>query len=476
MRRISAVIFAIAATFALDTLTLGQTLDLAEEGNLQIQSAKKERSSRNLAETARERALMPQVTLGMSMPTYSYEESDVYIYVDSDPVASWKEKYGGSAYMRILMPTFWGGRMAIVPFFSGMAERYKLYNPRDIITNELLFHIRQPIIPESGEHRRLDKARIETNLEEIEYVIQRTNILLQAGLVFINLYVSQNKAERARILSVMAASFVEETEAKVGNDDVRQEWIWTATSRSLGARADSISAEQDLRLRYHQMANLLNLPSDTAFFVDDPAIPALAMTEDELVNMYIAQNPNILKLAAQLAQEEFELEELRMRHRAKVAVTGSYALQGQGETFPEAIETFGGNRWDFGVSVSLPVLDFGYASHEIASKEEMVEAKKRELEAEQRKQEAEIRILIDKLNTLAARFEVLKDAAIRAEKAINIVEQKYRSDEAELSQLYDSYNHFKGSMDRAISGKGDYYETLLRIKILCNIPLEVSRI
>ncbi len=88
--------------------------------------------------------------------------------------------------------------------------------------------------------------------------------------------------------------------------------------------------------------------------------------------------------------------------------------------------------------------------------------------------ETEIRIQLDRLITYRLTFDINKESAVRAEKALSIVTEKAQKGESDPGSLYDAYSQFRTSYDRAIDTKCDYYRTLARIKLLCNIPLDVS--
>ncbi len=103
----------------------------------------------------------------------------------------------------------------------------------------------------------------------------------------------------------------------------------TTTSKTMNARVDSINAERELRFRFEQLNNMLDFRPDTVYNTLDPELPPLNMSDDEIIERFVNQSPDLQNDYAQLVKDSIALIELKYRLRPKLAFTGSYTLSGR---------------------------------------------------------------------------------------------------------------------------------------------------
>lgn len=185
------------------------------------------------------------------------------------------------------------------------------------------------------------------------------------------------------------------------------------------ARADLDAAEDALKQTRSSLAVLLGRPIDRQFSAAeaaDPSVPSLG--EPQAVQTAFEKRSGIKRFEIRRAEANVGLKSAESRRMPVVAVNGSVGY----DIYPGVSPNIDSGTWNAGVTVSVPILDSGLVSAQIA------QARDRLLQLGIQEAQAKQNITIDVRRSLFA----VKDASVRLSLAKERVKQA--QDEYELQK------------------------------------------
>lgn len=216
--------------------------------------------------------------------------------------------------------------------------------------------------------------------------------------------------------------------------DLLRTQIELATARVEAEKAGQMLAESKLTL-----AEFIGTPSDMAF------VPSGSLADDSLFGSESTEpltppdTSGNLDLAdartayGQALSDVREAERERWPNLSLIADAGY--LNSRGNLLTTPAERYPGAGYSIGVSLDIPVLDWGGRRLQVQQRQLMAEAARLQLDLLQRRQETERRSIVIKMASLRDQLDTLREAIVTAQDNYVLTKAKYAGGGAPASEV-----------------------------------------
>jgi outer membrane protein TolC len=349
-------------------LTLQQAIALAQERGDQARAAEATRSAARYRDRAFYSRLMPQLSLGGSVPSYN---RSIIPVVQPDGSTLFRPQDQTNATMTATVAQklpLTGGDF----FVQSSLARLSVSGAQSVRTwssTPVTFGLRQDLFRPnaSGWDRREEAVRSE--LAERQFLEAREDIALGTANLFFDVYSAQmalnNALKNAAVNDTLYTLNKGRFEVgRIGENDLLQSELALLRSRNTldGARLEYERSLASLRLA-------LNLPADTALAIDVTAeVPAFEPDTARAVAEALRNRAGVSDAALQEVQARRRVTEARLSTGIGATVQASYGFNATAEEFHLAYTNLLEAR-QFSLGVQVPLIQWGSRKESVQAAE-----------------------------------------------------------------------------------------------------------
>lgn len=233
--------------------------------------------------------------------------------------------------------------------------------------------------------------------------------------------------------------------------DLLQAEVDLATSRNqaLNDQRDAAGAKNTLKV-------LLGLPLDTEVELKaELAYVPVVIDQKEAIDRALENRTELLNARRDIRLRELDVDQASSRRHVKVGLSASYGLSRNDIELAGALRDFGRNR-GIGLSVSVPLFDWGRHALEVEAAEAMQKSAVLDYDLTEQQIRQEIIDLLSQIEGARSRIEVLAKSVEVANKSYQISIERFRAGTITQNDLAQSRQRLTTAKLNDLSALIDY--------------------
>lgn len=451
------------SAIAQEILTLEKALNIAFEHSPSLIQSKMSLEQRQLNLKAQNAALKSQFSL--SVNPFSYSRSNQYDSYNSKWYDS--KTMSSSASFGIQQPIKWtDGNISLVNDFSWQdASNRTSGGSNTSFNHNLSLRIEQPIFTYNRTKIELKELEYQLENAKISYALQVLNIEKNVTSQFYDVYQKQKALSIARDEYNNQKQNYEIIKNKVEAGLIAKEELYQAEVNLASSESSVYSAEISYENTKDNFKILLGMTLDEDLNVlPNIEISTVTVNPDDAVKYALTQRMELRQKEISLEQDVFSMIQTKAGNEFKGSISARIGLNALGDDVKNMYDNPTDNE-QIGISLSIPIFDWGAQKARIKSTEISMESNKISFEEEKKNITLSIRQLCRNLPTLIRQIEIKKQTLENAERTYEINMEKYRNGNLTGMELQQYQSQLTSAKQTYTNSLISYKLELLNLKI-----------
>jgi Outer membrane protein len=447
-------------------LTIDMALDIAEEFNPDMRTAKLnlERSLFNLEE--RRASLKPQFSLALNPFTLSqrrlFDTRDSYWYTSKE--------LGTSGTFRASLPfLLTDGTLALTNQFGwqdSQSTRSGAESSNKSFTNDLRLRYDQPIFTYNSQKMEFQRLDFSYETAGINYALQRLRLENDITGQFYSVYMAVIQLDISRDALKNEETNYEIIQYKVEADMSPKEELYQAEVNLASAQSSVEQNTVQLNNLYDRLKQTLGMPLSEEINVtaniDD--ITPLIIDLDQAVKFAMSSRMELRQREISIELAEMQMTTVKAQDEFRGNISLSLGLMGDNERFANIYETPTQSP-GVAVSLSVPIFDWGQRRARIRAQQTAQTIAQLQYDVEVVDIELAIRETLRQLENYRTQVSISEKNVANSQLQYELQQVRYREGELSSWQMSQYQQQLSSSRMNLAGQKINYRNTLLRLKI-----------
>lgn len=455
--------FTVRYSEAQQVLTLDKALELAYEHNPSLVQTRYSLEESELNLKVQRASLRSQFSLNVS--PFRYTRNNVYDSYNSTWYTSETKRSGGT--LGITQPVRWtDGTISLVNEFEWQdaTNKNKAQNNKSF-NHDLSLRIEQPLFTYNRTRMRLKELELNLENARLNYEMRRLSLEKSVTSAYYNIYKVQKDLSITRDQYNNQKQNFEIIRRKSEAGLVKREEFYQARMNMASAEASVYSQEISLESVKDQFKLLIGLPLEEDILVlPDLELPVVNVDMNQAVSYGLEKRMELRQKEITLEKDVFDIIRAKAENEFKGNISVRVGLNALDEKLNRMYDKPTDNE-QIGVSLTIPLIDWGAKKARVKSSELGREADELSLEEEKRTIVANIRDICRNLPVLLRQTEIRKENVENAEMTYRIQEGKYRDGNLSGMELLQYQNQLTQARQMYTNAVINYKVELLNLKI-----------
>lgn len=332
--------------------------------------------------------------------------------------------------------------------------------------NNLYLAINQPIFTYNRRQMQLDELELNYENASLEYAVQRLNLEKTITSQFFDVYLAQLNLEIARDELENTTKNFEIVQNKVEAGLLAREELYQAELNLANAQLSVQDNELALANTEEAFKRELgmNLDEEIQLVADLDVVPVTVDLE-KAIDYALRSRMELRQREISIEQSFFDLTRTKSQNEFRADLQLTLGIFGDNEVFSRIYEMPTRNP-SVGLSVNIPIWDWGERNARIQAQEVSIRSQQMELKEDQKQIRMDIRRAYRSIQTQMPRIEIARKSVENAERTYEINLERYINGDLtgiELNQFQSQLSSKKIEYAQALI---NYKTQLLDLKIL----------
>ena len=447
-------------------LTIEQALDIAEENNPQMKTAKLNFERTQLMLEAQRAALKPQFS--MTLDPFSYSQSRSFDNRFSEWYTNKSMSSGG--VFRSELPILWtDGSLSLINRFNwqnseSMNQNGTNYNKA--FTNTLSLQYDQPIFTYNRLKMTIKNLEFDHENSKISYALQRLRTEQNITGQFYRVYMAQNNLDISKA----------EYENVKKNYDIIKDKVeaeMSAREELLQAEINLANSESSVETRDVTLKNAkdalkqtlgMSLNEDIEVLADIKVVPILVNPE-KAIQCGLSSRMELRQREISIEQADMAMISEKARNEFKGDIRLSLGIAGDNEQLGQ-IYTNPTQSPRVSISFNVPIFDWGQKKARIQAQKTAQTVAQLNYENEKISIELDVRQTIRSLENLRSQISIQEKTVRNSQNTYELNEIRYREGDLTGMQMSLFQTQLSNAQSSLVSAKINYMTELLNLKII----------
>ena len=452
-------------SFAQITLTIEQALDIAEENNPQMITAKLnlERSLFNLE--AQRASLKPQFS--MTVNPFGYNQSRSF----DDRFSEWytsKTISSNGSFRSTLPILLTDGTLSLTNTFGwqdkeSTDQKGTSYNKA--FSNNLNLRYDQPIFTHNSQKMAFERLVFNYENAGISYALQRLSTESRITTQFYNVYIAQENLLISDAEYENSKNNYEIIKNRVDAGMSAREELFQAEVNLLSAESSVESNKVTLANAKDNLKQTLGMPlNEDISVIADIKVTPLIVNIERAVQSGLSSRMELRQREISIEEADLQMIETKARNEFKGDISLQIGITGDNERFGNIYDTPTSNP-RISISFNIPIFDWGEKKARIKAQQTQQTIAKLNYKNETISVELDVRQTLRSLGNLSDQVEIADKRLRNAQNAYDLNNIKYREGDIssmDINQYQTQLSNAKVTLMRA---RINYKTELLNLKI-----------
>ena len=457
------------------TLTIEQALDIAEDNNPQMKSAKLNLERTRYSLEAQRAALKPQFSMNVSPISYSQTRSFDNRY------SEWytNKSLGSSGTFRTSLPILLtDGTLSLVDEF-GWQDRTSMNqngeNRNKAFANDLSIRYTQPIFTYNRLKMQLQRLEFDHENSGISYALQRLTMESSITSQFYQVYMTQKELEISRDQYENAKKDYEIIKEKVEADLSAREELFQADVNLATAESSVESNIVRLENAKDGLKQTLGIPlNEEINVIADVAITPIMIDQEKAIHSGLTSRMELRQREIDIAESDLQMITVKAMNEFRGDISLSIGITGDNQRF-EDIYKQPTQSPRVGITFTVPIFDWGEKRARIRAQETSQTVAKLNYENLKVNFELSIRQTIRRIGNLLTQISIREKNVLNAQQTYELNQIRYREGDLtgmQMSLIQVQLSNARISLEQALI---DYKNELLNLKIITLYDFEKDK-
>ena len=459
----------ISITFCLsvqaqEILTLDAALDFAYQNSPSLMQSKISMEQQQLNLKAQKASLKTQFSLKVNPFQYTRQNS----YDNFNSTYYTNENMTSSASLAITQPIKWtDGSIGLYNDFDWRkAKNHRTNKEQTSFSHDMSLRITQPLFKYNKIKMELKEMEFSLQLAEMNYTLKHLNIEKNVTSNFYSVYQNQKSLATAQEEFTKQQKNYEIIKNKVEAGLIPREELFQAEVNLLSS--ESALKNQEIGFENAKDAFKLligmELGSDI-MLIPDTDIEIIDVDQEKAIGYALKQRMELKQQEIGIEQGLFSIIRAKDNNSFSGNLTARVGLNGQAYDSPKDIYKGMNDNEVIGLSLDIPIFDWGTRKAKIRSAELSNESKEIAYEEEKKGIVLDIRKICRNLPILLSQIEIRRRNIENSERSYDINLEKYRNGHLTGMQLQDYQNQLTNAKNNYTNAIIKYKLELLNLKI-----------
>lgn len=404
----------------------------------------------------------------VTLNPFEYEKTNRFDQQTSEWFLNESASSGGILSIRQrILPT--DGELSLVNRFSydySFTESAFAVDPLSkTFNNRLYLEFTQPIFTYNRTRMELEKVELEYEASLLRYLLMKLALERNVAREFYMVYSNQMRLNIAREELTNNQESYNIINNKVEGGLLALEELYQAEVNLATSHSNVYTAELNLQNSMDQFKVLIGLPLEEEVVIAAEITADTVLVDQQMAIEHALNNRMELReREIDMENADFNLVQARSTNEFAGSVTASFGVQGNNEAFTELFET-PTNTPAIGLSLSIPIFDWGERKSEIKAAEAGLKSSKISYEIEKIDIEVNIRAAVRSLTNLENQIRIQEMTVENAQLAYDINLERYRNGDLTSLDLGIYQNQLSDTKMALTNAIIDYKNELLNLKI-----------
>ena len=463
------------ALFGQELLTLDRSLEIAMANSPTMQQVQLSLEFSQQKLNAQRARLKSQ--FGLTLDPINYRKSNTFDRRTSEwYLNEYASSSGTFSITQRILPT--DGVLSLNNTFSYdynyTESKSALDEPSSTYNNDLYLRLTQPIFTYNRTRVELDKVKLNYENALLRYLLQKLSLERNVAQSFFGVYSRQMSLNIAKEELKNNEESYGIIKNKVDGGLMALEELYQAEVNLANSRSSVYNAELNLQNAMDQFKVLIGMDVTEEFMImADIEIDTVAIDNDLALKHALDNRMEIRQRQIDIENSMFSLTDARTTNEFAGSISASIGLQANNEDINLLFDKFD-NSPAVGLTLSIPIFDWGERKSEIKAAEANVRSSEIDLNVEKTDIIVNVRSTLRSLQNLLNQIEIQRKTVKNAELTYQINLERYRNGDLTSLDLGIYQNQLSDRKVALTNAIIDYKLELLNLKIQTLYDFELN--
>ncbi|HDS08955.1 MAG TPA: TolC family protein [Firmicutes bacterium] len=373
--------------------------------------------------------------------------------------------------LSVTQPLPSNGSVSLYSYLKDQDSNYNIYNDEHEITANTGITFRQPLFKINT---------LKTALTKAEYEYQKA----------LNTFEEQTRKLEYEVKDKFYNVLYAKAQVEIDKENVsNSEYIYKITQEKILAgllpEIDKLTVSVDLANNISQLMeselNLENQKNELKRYLDIPLSEEIVVQGEitlendinislEELEKFAFENRSDLKNLILTKQSMLlDLREVKYRKRITADLVANYGYEGRGNDLTEAFDTYDSNRWGVGITIDIPIFDWGRKDIAIETKELQIQSMNLQIAQMKSNIAYSVRSNYLRLESSRNRLKILEKNKEQARENLKVIQMKFELGMTTLESVNAAQLSLKRAELNELKAKVDFNSSIHQIKIEAGI-------
>ena len=456
-------------------LTIEQALEIAEENNPSMKSAKLSLQRTQFNLEASRASLKPQFSLNVNPINYS--QSRNFDQTRSEWYTSKNLSLSGTFQSEMtFLPTDATLRLTnTLGHQNSESTRSSASNKNKAFTNDLSLRLTQPIFTYNRTKMEMKRLEFDHENSGISYALSRLRTEQSITRQFYTVYLNKSSLEinLAELENVKKNYAI--VKAKVDAEASPEEELAQAEVNLANANSSVLQSKVTLQNSIENLNQLLGLPLSEDIDVDVTVeAKAILIDEEKAIHYGLSSRMELRQREISMAEADLQMMTVKAQNEFRGDISLSLGISGDNENFANIYEK-PTNSPRVSISFNVPIFDWGMKKARVNAQKTAQTIARLNYENEIVGIELDIRQSIRSLNNSLQQIEIAEIAIRNADNTYKLNQYRYLEGSLSGLQMSQFQTQFSNAQISLVRAQINYKNELLNMRIITLYDFEIDK-
>ena len=457
------------------TLTIEEAMDIAEDNNPQMRTAKLNYMRTQYLLIAERAGLKPQFS--MTVDPFSYSQTRRFDSYNSDYYTS-KSLSTGGRFRTELPFLLTDGVLSLTNRFSWSSDESQRASGTTLnerFQNNLQLQYNQPLFTYNTRKMAMQRLEFDHENSGISYALQRLTTEQSITRQFYTVYMAKNTLDINRAELANAQNNYNIIKEKVESGLSAREELFQAEVNLTSAKSSVQTAEVSLKNAKDDLKQTLGMPLkediDVSVTID---VTTVLIDEERAIHSGLTSRMELRQREISIAEADLAMITTKARNEFRGDITLSMGITGDNPRFGDIYST-PTNSPTVGISFSVPIFDWGQRKARINAQRTSQIIAQLNYDNETVNIENDIRQTLRELANIRNQIEIAQQQVRNTQMTYALNEIRYREGDLTGLQMSQYQTQLSNSRTSLVRQQINYKNQMLNLKILTLYDFENDR-